>query len=463
MFSLKNRLRRLLRREPRQRGPMTRLKKNGPYALSLAEATALVRRYSDDELRAKFRRDPVLCNYLVNLWEYATRQTHLTTYPWKVVVPISDVCNATCTFCNSWLRGVQVLKPEDVQRFEPVLRHALELGLEGHGEPLVNPHFEQVVHELNKVIDPRCRKYMITNAARLDRHFDLVQQLKVNTFSISLNAATPETHQEIMGLGLDAFDRIIGSLRRLIAVRDTRPGRDMAVHITMVVLNQNVREVRRFIELGNELNADSVWLRTLLPQQAAPGTGGPQGLNYHILPPYLNPEFEKARAEAVEAIAKSRVRVVADPESWSAPIFPKKVAERLLLDPPRLISKEEAKAHHKLDLKEFKDEKARQWRGRKGGRELTDEEIYGTENTFGRQSGYGCLDVYSIFHLNDFLYLLRPCCYMEHPPGYEYIRYDGSYDFFEAWNSPAMVEIRRSLRDGPLLSWCKRCPSQAQY
>ncbi|HEX5271589.1 MAG TPA: hypothetical protein VFW33_13925, partial [Gemmataceae bacterium] len=171
MFGIKTRIRRLLGSPlpaphepgpPEPADPMERLKAKGPYALSVAEAVKLARQHSREELRAEFADDPVLGNYVVNLWEHATRQTHLTTYPWKVVIPMSDVCNATCTFCNSWLRGVKVLKPEDVRRFEPVLRHALELGLEGHGEPLVNPHFEEVVNEFHKIIDPRCRKYMIT-------------------------------------------------------------------------------------------------------------------------------------------------------------------------------------------------------------------------------------------------------------------------------------------------------------
>ncbi|HEX5271588.1 MAG TPA: radical SAM protein [Gemmataceae bacterium] len=460
MFSLKRRLRRLWPRKRRPLDPVTRLKKEGPLALSVADAVAVARGRSPDELRAMFAGDPWLTNYVVNLWEYATRQTHLTTYPWKVVIPMSDVCNATCTFCNSWLRGVQVLKPDDVRRFKDVLRYAVQLGLEGHGEPLVNPHFEEVVNEFSKIVDPRCRKYMITNAARLDRHFDLVQRLNVNTFSISLNAATPATHHEVMGLGPDAFERIVASLRRLIAARDARG--DMAVHITMVVLNQNVQEVARFIELGNELNVDSVWLRTLLPTQDPRGSGL-EGLNYHTLPAYLNPDFEEARAEAVAAIAASRVPVVAEPDSWSVPTFPEAVAERIRLDPPRLISKDEAKARHKVDLSAYHDEQSRHWRGRKTGAALSDAEIYGTENPFDRSPGYGCIDVYSVLHLNDFLYVLRPCCYMENPPGYEFIHYDGSYPFFEAWNSPAMVEIRRTLRDGPLLTWCKRCPSQPQH
>jgi hypothetical protein len=82
---------------------------------------------------------------------------------------------------------------------------------------------------------------------------------------------------------------------------------------------------------------------------------------------------------------------------------------------------------------------------------------------YGRTSWYQCFDVYGIFHMNDFYFLLRPCCYMDAIPGFEFIKYDGSYDFFEAWNSPAMVTLRQRLKEGPLFSMCKRCPAQPQY
>src|SRR5262249_14936779 len=82
---------------------LERVKRFGPSKLPPEFGPKVLRRFSREELRAFFADDPYLSNYVVNLWEAATRQTVLTTYPWKVAIPISDVCNATCTFCNSWL------------------------------------------------------------------------------------------------------------------------------------------------------------------------------------------------------------------------------------------------------------------------------------------------------------------------------------------------------------------------
>jgi len=423
----------------------------------------LVQQFSRDELRAAFQHDELLSNYVVNHWEFATGEAVLTTYPWKIVVPISDVCNATCTFCNSWLRGVRTLGLDELDRFSVVLRHAAEIGLEGHGEPLVHPEIGELIRRLTEIVDPRCWKYLITNGVRLQRHFDELQKLGINNYSISLNAASAETHHEIMGLGEGAFDQVVASIRQLVAARNElrakHPGTEVhrQVYLTFVVLNQNIHEVPRFIELGNELDVTAVWLRTLLPQ-----SGLLQGLNYHLLPPYENPDFEKHRIAAIDAIRQSRIRVVAQPESWSAPIFPRDVADRIRTSAPIVISKAEAKRHERLDLTVYREADFKRSRGRKVA-DVPLETFTGTENPFNRGPGYQCSDVYSVWHWNDFLDLIRPCCYMEHPPGYEYLHYDGRDDFFDAWNSPALIEIRRSLRDGPLISWCKRCPTQTQY
>src|SRR5262249_30360418 len=122
-----------------------------------------VRRFSREDLRAAFKNDPFLSNYVVNHWEFANGETVLTTYPWKVALPISDVCNATCTFCSSWLRGLRTLKLEELDRFAVVLRHAAEVGFEGHGEPLVHPEIETLILRLTEILDRRCMKYIITN------------------------------------------------------------------------------------------------------------------------------------------------------------------------------------------------------------------------------------------------------------------------------------------------------------
>lgn len=311
-----------------------------PEGLSRMEAA--VRRVSRPELEVLFGGDPWLLNLAISIWEYVTGQGRLTSYPWNITIPIADLCNARCTFCTSWLDGRELISLEQIDALEPVFRHAVFAGLVGHGEPLAHPKLDQIINRLTHFLDPRASLYTITNGFLINRLFDKLTGLNLLSYSISLNAASAATHDEVMGLGADGFDTVIGGICRLIALRDTAKP-DLRVYITMVVTAQNMHEVADFVRLGNELGVTEIWIRSLLPQ----GSLIP-GLNYHLLSPTLNPDFERHREEAVDAIAASKVPVQADPSAWSAEILPEALRDQITKNPPPLIGREEARGDRQL-------------------------------------------------------------------------------------------------------------------
>src|SRR5262249_24477597 len=65
-----------------------------------------IRRYDREALRQHYLRQPIVCaevwaNYAVNLWEYEHGVETLTSHPWNIAIPMTEVCNALCTFCSS--------------------------------------------------------------------------------------------------------------------------------------------------------------------------------------------------------------------------------------------------------------------------------------------------------------------------------------------------------------------------
>jgi len=538
-----------------------------------------------DEFLALVPSRSVLKNFATSIWEFAKGVEKLTSYPWNISIPVADLCNARCTFCTSWLEGRKVLDLKQLDMFEPVIKRALFIGLIGHGEPMAHPRFDELCERLKTMLDPASSCYTITNGSFLDKWRDQLQQISLQSYSISLNAATPETHDEIMGLGRDAFPRIVDQIRDLI--KKYRPRID--VYITMVVTKQNIAEIPAFVELGNSLGVSEILLRSLLPQG-----GLVDGLNYHLLPPYDHPDFERLRAAAVEAIAASVVPVQADPAVWGKPIFSGKLAEQIKGAPPLFVSREDALRDRDLrrrtahlyeqangvfrgqsiptsDFAEVKwsdgrlcvvtpqsdggyaatidiavpadttqrnlrvslnaecqagvlgfgllDVRHNSWLQRvafhsdtsetvvieaavsgqpvklvilNGGTELVRArgsigdvriEIEGVgqpcsanwtslalhncadplddgSNPLGRTARFGCKAVYYNLYINEMFYRMNPCCYLQRVPGYEEVRFDGTLDFMEAWNSPAMVALRQHLRDGPLYGACMRCPEK---
>jgi pyruvate-formate lyase-activating enzyme len=405
-----------------------------------------VTRYTRAELRDYLRDDPWLSNLAVNLWEYHTGQSELTTYPWDVSIPVADVCNARCPFCTSWYAGTRCLHLDEIDRFAAVLRHARLLCLGGHGEPLVHPEFDELGRRLTAILDPRCEAYIITNGVLIEKYFDVLCRC-TKGYNISLNAATPATHHEVMHLGLDAFGRIIENVRKLIAFRDSGvPG--VYVNLSFVVIEQNVHELVRYIELANALRVDRIYVRTLAPQQ-----GVPHGLNYHLLPPYRHPQFPRFLADAREAVAKSKVPVTGDLDSLATPIFPAETQAKIDRDPPRFVAMADV----------LRDKEIRAQRPMpppapiKGqpSQELQDRDL---GDPYGRTARFWCRAPYQCLYLNSFDFRVVPCCYMVQVPGFEPTYYDGSFDFFEIWNSPAMTTLRARLSDGPLLGNCRVCP-----
>jgi sulfatase maturation enzyme AslB (radical SAM superfamily) len=405
-----------------------------------------------EEVVGLFPDDRLLSNFVLNLWEWAHGKTALQSLPWNVSLPISDVCNARCSFCTSWFEGRHQLTLEQLESFEPVLRTAVYVGLIGHGEPLSHPRLGEIADRLSDYLDRRAASYTITNGVYLAKWFDRLDQLRLKSLSCSLNAATEGTHRSVMGLGAGDFPRIVDDLRALAAGQVTK--KPVSVTITLVVTQQNIHEIPAFIELGNEIKATSIYVRTLLPQP-----GPVSGLNYHVLPPYLHPDFEKLRANAAAAIKGSVVPVIGDPDTWGNPVFPTDVSRRLDAAPPVFISRadvirdSEARAHRA----EYYASAGRTLRGEPSADPELADKLDDGSTPLGRHAPFRCRAVYNNLYVNELFFRVSPCCYLTNTPGYDEVRLK-DVDLPGAWNAPSFRELRRRLAEGPLYGACQRCP-----
>lgn len=417
-----------------------------------------------EEIERRFADDDYLRNYHLNIWEYKTGQTVLESYPWHVTLPVADLCNARCTFCNSWLWGKNVLHPDQVDHFAPLLRYAKLVGLHGHGEPLVNPYLEQIIHKVSESMDPRGAAFVITNGRLLGEKFELLRSNKVYGYSISLNAASAETHHKVMGLGPDAFSSVVATIARLTWLRDNRQ-KNLDVSLTFVLNHDNLHEAADFIRLGRNLRVNRMSIYTLQPLHAPM-----DGLNYHLLPPYLHPEFETHIAVLRQTIADSDIPVQHDAASWRVPVLSKQLSETLTANPPKIYSRREALADP--DIRRQNEAVTQTEKG--AGQPLQDwshfetdryrNETTFTENPLKRAPHFPCGYAYHYFTANHLNMRVAPCCYLTPGvPGFEPVVFDGTRDFMECWNSPAYQALRKSLRDGPLYKTCKTCPNQGRF
>jgi molybdenum cofactor biosynthesis enzyme MoaA len=412
-----------------------------------------ITQFRANQIKSAFANDKWLRNYVLNIWECETGAEVLESYPWNVALPIADICNARCTFCNSWLAGKELLRPDQLRPFLEVLAYAKLIGIQGHGEPLANPYIEEILKSVAEVVDQRADGYIITNGVFLPKHVDDLLASQVKVFNVSLNAVTEQTHNIVMGLGRNRIEPIIESIRQLIALRDSsRP--DLQVTISMVITADNIHEAADFVTLGNNLNLTRIYLRSLMPI-LGDDPGGYTGLNYHLLSPMLAPRFEEHASRARTAIEQSRVPVEAQPEMWGADALSPKLRAAVKSKPITYISRREAARDS--DVKSI-IKSSSQNIGENGRETQFVDDL--KSNPYMRAAPFNCRFVYQNLIVTKLTLEMYPCCYMSGVPGHERVILNSNDSFMEQWNSPAFRNLRRRLQKGPLFQACATCPMQ---
>lgn len=401
------------------------------------------------EIKSIFSNDPWQLNFALNWWEYINRIDVLESYPWNIALPIADLCNARCTFCNSWLSGKKVLSSDQLERYVEPMRYARLIGFQGHGEPLANPSIDKILRRIHEVTDPRAQSYIITNGVFLKRRLQALVDARVTVYNFSLNAATNATHNVVMGLGEKALDTILEGIRDIVKLRDEVDHR-IQVTISLVITADNLHEVADFVRLGNDLGVSRIYLRSLMPIQQKPS-----GLNYHLLSPVLHPNFDALKNEALSAIARSKVPIEAQPETWHLDALTPSLRTAIEASGAAPISREDALKDQDIRAQYSEDRQRVVGKGR-----FIAPTDFGGRNPYGRRAPFDCRFIYQQLITTTMTFRAVPCCYMTEVPGHESVVLDGDLPFMDYWNSEAFVALRRSLRDGPLYGACRTCPMQ---
>ena len=285
----------------------------------------------------------------------------------------------------------------------------------------MHPDIYALLVHLKKMLDDRCWIYMTTNGQLLHKHIDLIKLDYIKSISISLNAATEQTHELMMGVGKDAFSRIVKNIKMLVDLRDNQIN-DLNICLKSVVSKINVHEIGQFVDLGNELNVNELRITPLVPFPLN-DEDLLMNMDYYKLSPLFSSNYDVHIQHAVDAISKSRMRINTDPSAWIKRIFPS----------PELIGKFRSDLDAGFDINES------------------------NHNIMNRTAPLKCNRVYRALYMDRGFFELWPCCMIDTIDGFEKVRFSGDGDFFSSWNAPLLVEIRRSLIEGPLKDICKRC------
>lgn len=178
-------------------------------------------------------------------------------------------CNLRCVMCHYSdeaiaLRPAQRIAPETfIAWFESVAPLLQEVVLSCGDEPLMSPHFEEILRYLGSR-HPEVRIRFCTNAMLLsERIADAIVAAKVHTVLFSFDGVTKATLERIrVGANYERVIRhIIGLKRRRAA--SGRPAPRFVFNFVMMA--SNVHEAPAFVTVARRLGADFIDFRHAVP------------------------------------------------------------------------------------------------------------------------------------------------------------------------------------------------------
>lgn len=210
--------------------------------------------------------DSWLSNQRINLLEYETRLSWLSSFPTTIIFPLTNKCNARCVFClNQNLDASDHLTEEYLnQFFLPVLPYLKTFEISGNGEPTVHPNCYEILEILFSLLDERINSRFITNGLKLDKKLaELFIRHSLNLVQVSLNAASGKTYRKIVGV--DGFDEVLTNIRLLKELKERTNSQYPAIVISCVVNMHNIDEIDNFLKLADKLGVDGVNITPLAP------------------------------------------------------------------------------------------------------------------------------------------------------------------------------------------------------
>jgi MoaA/NifB/PqqE/SkfB family radical SAM enzyme len=181
------------------------------------------------------------------------------------IEPVGE-CNLRCTMCPINYRTDEPLsgrhKFMDFDLFCRIVdqfTNMKTLHLQGLGEPMLHPHFfDMVTYAVNKGI----RVTTNTNLTTLNaKRALLAVTTGLDTLHFSIDGTTAETYERIR---VNArFDKVIANLENLVATKQRRGSALPHLHMVMVIMKQNLAELPDLVRVAKQYGAEEVFAQQL--------------------------------------------------------------------------------------------------------------------------------------------------------------------------------------------------------
>lgn len=201
----------------------------------------------------RFNPGSAAANLSVNNAELINRKIELESLPVVVNFGTTSRCNMNppCIMC---LRNVeshnQDLSWRALLRAGYIADSASTLLLHGIGEPLLYPH----LFDIAKLASRDAITLFTTNGQLIDRYVEEICEY-ITKISISIDAATSPTYKKIRNNNLG---KVKNGIKQIVAKKKAKEQSTPIIDISMCLMRSNVYEAAQFVEMGAELQVDTV-------------------------------------------------------------------------------------------------------------------------------------------------------------------------------------------------------------
>lgn len=181
-------------------------------------------------------------------------------YPTILEIESTSRCNINppCPMCMRVIRdpNKEFDIPEHIVTWLTNPIHAAQwISISGIGEPMMSTQFERMV----QIAGDRTGIAFFSNAQVINQqNIDTILDKPVAHIDFSLDASTPETYLKIRGHSLKTFDIVLNNIRKIVYERNRRALQKPTMHLIMVVMKENYRELPDFVRLANKLSVEGV-------------------------------------------------------------------------------------------------------------------------------------------------------------------------------------------------------------
>lgn len=199
------------------------------------------------------------------MWEAQLGISEVSSFPYTVAFPLTDVCNARCAFC-AYIPERVIGRSTGIREFEQLdwLKFVSSLNLNcGLGEPLIHPDFAEILAFLRRVA-PHLRMSLISNASKLTPKSVDAMVGYLGYLKASINATRKETYERTMKI---SWDDTITGLKRLRNRKEELGSLLPRVRLSFVLHRENLDEILEAPALAKDVGAQSLNLFNMVPVQ----------------------------------------------------------------------------------------------------------------------------------------------------------------------------------------------------